>query len=232
MGIVGVIPAAGKATRLDGLPKYLLPTGESFLLDTLCQRMKNAGVDRILIAANPENRGVIERYAPDECIVISINSRTMSETVLACQEFAGSNHVLFGMPDTWWQREEQLYKLLLDPLVKHKQPVSVAVWKARPEQTQKIGMVATATRKVDSRTILEITDVVDKPAKTDLTYGWGAMAWSVDFWKHINADDPHVGYAIQRALARGVMVEAIPCIGNYYDCGTRKEYFQAVRNFS
>lgn len=231
MGVVGIIPAAGKAERIDGLPKYLLPTGDSFLLGELCRKMTFAGADQLLIGANPANRALVEQYAPDNSLVYGVNSRNMSETVLAARNWAADRQVLFGMPDTWWSGGMGLYPTMLNVLAKGAQ-VAVAVWHVVPSQTTKLGMVEIARAKAPGweAEVSVITDIEDKPAKTKKHSAWGAIAWAPAFWEHINADDPHIGYALQRAMARGVTVHAVPMWNSeYYDCGTREEYFSFVR---
>jgi UTP-glucose-1-phosphate uridylyltransferase len=231
-GIVGLIPAAGKAERIDGLPKYLLPSKDGFLLEELCDRMLAGGAEQILIGANPENRAIIERYAPKEAVVYSVNTSNMSQTLLAARTWCGNRNVVFGMPDTYWTP-----KYIFDGMVEAlgEVPVAAACWRARDDQlVGKLGMVRIEYKFLDKGYTVQtpvITDVVDKPARVTYKDAWGALAWRPEFWDCVQVGDAHIGYAIQRALARQMTVRAMMQEGSYWDCGTRAEYFRLARFF-
>jgi len=73
-----------------------------------------------------------------------------------------------------------------------------------------------------------ITEIIDKPINSDLDYGWGAMVWTPEFWQYIKPEDPHVGFALQRAIEAGELVRAHNFPGKYYDCGTPDEYYECI----
>lgn len=217
---IGIIPCAGHATRLYGLPKYLLPLQDSYLLAIVVRRMQAAGVKRVYIGANGENAEFVRRYAPEGCSVYVVNSKTMSETILAAQRYVGDEDVLFAMPDTWW--EGNLLSGISGTLQRGADPVVVGICAARPEQKYKVGMCA-----IDAAGY--ITGLVDKPAATAYTYLWAGIGWKAAFWDYIHADDLTIGYALQRALAAGVRLAASVTDGHYYDCGTIDEFAQCMR---
>jgi UTP-glucose-1-phosphate uridylyltransferase len=231
-GIVGLIPAAGKAERIDGLPKFLLPSKDGFLLEELCDRMLAGGAEQILIGANPENRAIIERYAPKEAVVYSVNTSNMSQTLLAARTWCGDRTVLFGMPDTYWTP-----KYIFDGMLSRldKLPVIAACWQARDDQLiGKLGMVRIENKFLDKSFEMQvpvISDVVDKPNRVIYKSVWGALAWKPEFWDCVQPGDAHIGYAMQRALARQMIVGAAMQPGSYWDCGTRAEYFRLARFF-
>jgi UTP-glucose-1-phosphate uridylyltransferase len=231
MSVVGVIPVAGKAERMDGLPKFLLPTRDGYLLDELVDRMLAGGAEQILIGASADNRAILERYAPPEALVYTVNSRNMSETVLAARRWCGNANVIFGMPDTYFT-PKFIYAAMVENLDKF--TAMAACWKVRDDQIGKLGMVRIDQKFLDkgftSQTPV-IGDVIDKPSKATYQHAWGALAWKPEFWDCISAGDAHVGYAIQRALARQLVVGASVEQGDYYDCGTRTEYFRMLRGF-
>lgn len=219
--MIGLIPCAGHATRLHGLPKYLLPLGDSYLLAILVRRMQAAGVAHVYIGANRENYDLVEHYAPEGCTVYLVNSKTMSETVLAARKYAGDSDVLFGMPDTWWQ-DETVYKKLSLVTEPSYRPVELALFGTRSDQRNKLGMCELGDYST-------VTCIVDKPNRTNLTLAWGAMAWRQSFWAYINSDDPHIGYAAQRAVNASGLVGGHVMRDDYYDCGTPDEYFACIR---
>lgn len=215
--MIGLIPAAGHAERLHGLPKFLLPIGDSYLLDILVRRMQAAGISRILVGANSENFDLVCRYAPD-CTVYCVDSQTMSETVLAAREyFDVDEDVYFGMPDTYWPMDGD-FRALGNHLFGAQ--IAVGLWYTDPVDRPKRGMC-----EIDG---WQVRQVVDKPAATELSEGWGILAWKPDFWRFIAPDMPHVGYALQGAIDAGLQVDAVRLGGKFWDCGTLDEYHDCL----
>jgi hypothetical protein len=103
----------------------------------------------------------------------------------------------------------------------------VALFETRPEQRSSLGMCEVAFDAEDEQ--LHVIHVDDKPDNTHLHLAWGCLAWQPGFWQYIHANDPHVGYALARAVAAGVKVRAYLAYGAYWDCGTSAEYFTLIR---
>lgn len=216
--MIGLLPAAGNASRIYGLPKYLLPLPGGYLLQRHTNLMKDAGMSTIMVGTNPDNIGLIYDYVDSDVFVYLANQReTMTETVLSSGYQMDA--ILFGMPDTYIE-DVQVYQKLHDA-IEDGADVAVALFKARPDQHQQGGMCRVANGR--------IINVVDKPKQTDLEYIWGALAWRPVFWDYLKPDDPHVGYALPRAIAAGLDVRAVMCEGNYWDCGTTERYFECIR---
>ncbi len=221
--MIGIIPIGGSAERMNGLPKFLLPVGDSFLLAWLCGQMADVRSNAIMLGVKKNYQDLvrnsilapINRYA----WYYEADTKTMSETVLlALDEFAISNEtVLFGMPDTYWT-DENVYETLIDNM--NDAIVNVAVWYTPPHHRSKRGMC-----EIHRHRILE---VIDKPLATDLTWGWGAMVWEPEFWQYIKPEDPHVGFALQRALDANELIFNHTFPGKYYDCGTPDEYYECI----
>lgn len=223
--MIGIIPAAGKAERFDGLPKALLPIPQGTLIETLYVRMM--AVSTCWHAAIGTNRTTYAFLRQREYISASVykaETETMSETVLTARQYVnGDEPVIFGMADTYFDDAEAFVKLqtaLLDGA-----DVAVGVFQTRPEQRHKLGMVDFAPDG-------EVLRVVDKPAETKLTWAWGVLAWKPRFWNLLSAKDPHVGYALPRALAAEMDVRAVKMDGGYWDCGTPDEYFSLIRHLT
>jgi glucose-1-phosphate thymidylyltransferase len=214
---IGLIPCAGTATRIRALPKYLLPIPYGFLLsrlETLMEEHVNYG----LVMTNNSNFELIANYAASS-VYVADNYGTMTQTVLSSQaHMQPDENVLFGMPDTYIE-DDQCYPKLAAALEDGAQ-VAAALFYARPEQHKKVGMCAVALNQV--------VDVIDKPQETGLTWLWGALAWQPVFWEHMRPDDPHIGYALPRAIAAGLDVRAVKMVGGYWDCGTYEGYSELV----
>lgn len=216
--MIGLMPAAGYATRLQGLPKQLLPVGETTLLGRMTAQMVDGGANRVYAIANSRNWGILSTCAPDGLDVHMHNSRTMAETVLEGRKLAGSEPVLFGMPDTYVQ-EPGVFGIIAEMV--QEADLVVGMFETRPEQRSSLGMVA--PWGVRPR-------VIDKPTDPGpLQYAWGILAWNAPFWDFIKKEMNHVGDAINPWEAvhpdRTVFV-LLP--GLYWDCGTFEEYAHLI----
>lgn len=215
--MIGIIPCAGTATRIHGIPKCLLPVTDGYLLGNLVNRMQEVHAQP-LIATSPENVSIVEKYSKTAFVHVAKNYKTMSETVLSCRLYADDQSVLFAMPDTHVE-DDQCFPKLIAALDNGAQ-VAVALFRARPRQHLKAGMCDTRNNQV--------VTVIDKPAETKFTRLWGALAWKPVFWQYIEPADPHVGYALPRAIAVGLDVRAVRMDGHYFDCGTFEEYAELI----
>lgn len=104
---LAVIPAAGKASRMRGLPKFCLPCDlES---TTLIERHVFSCIeshDKTVIAVRPGNLDIIGTLSlPPEVGIIEIETDTMSETVLKIASMYESKLLSVFMPDTYFLGE-------------------------------------------------------------------------------------------------------------------------------
>lgn len=221
MSIVGVLPAAGQATRLNGLPKFLLPIPEGNLLDWHCKQMRAASAERVLVGTSWVNSALVAQHAPNGTEQYLVSTKTMTETVLAARRKAGEADVLFGMPDTYFESPNIYSALAANP---HEADVVVALWIIRPEQRGQLG-------QCDIDNDMNITTVIDKDPTCEFVLTWGALYWKPTFWKFIKPDMPHVGYALQPAIDAGLNVKGTIFLTNYHDCGTFESYARLCSTF-
>lgn len=197
MTIIGLIPAGGRATRMYGLPKYLLPTPDGTLLDVLRRRMVKAGIVHI--------------------DTIYDEGATVCEALIGAAMKWEKGNTIFAMPDTYWTDEITIEKLLVT--LNKGADVAVGVWRIRPDQRGKLGMCITDRHH-------HLIGVIDKDLDSPLEWAWGAIAWRPEFWDCIRAEDTHLGIALNRAIADGAKVQCVPMAGEYWDAGTPAEYFR------
>jgi NDP-sugar pyrophosphorylase family protein len=239
--MIGIIPAAGSATRMMGIPKMLLPIppNGSVLIDLLIERMKLAGVGEWPEIISSDVVAELIQYHTG-IDLYHAKTKTMSETVLCVKsawEFAIPNYetgkvpipepmppVLFGMPDTYFDDGEAFVKLAA--ALDDGADVAVGLFKARPGQRKKLGMCDITPGYFGGH----ISAVIDKPQETNLVWAWGVLGWKPTFWQYIQAEDPHVGYALPRAIAARLDVRAVRMVGEYFDCGTPDEYFECIEH--
>lgn len=215
-GTIGVLPAAGRAVRMSGLPKFLLPSTPSGtpLLAVHAQAMSES-VRRVSIVTRPIYADLVHSLdLPSNTTVITADTATMSESVLVALE-VHHDRVILGMPDTDIFEDLNPYALLAatDDVAPG---WGVAVWHTKPWQSGRLGSTLLDGSSVKT--------VADKDPERDYGWHWGALSWSCDQDKTILAEDPHVGYALARAIDSGSRGHALRVEGTYWDLGTPSEY--------
>ena len=98
---------------------------------------------------------------------------------------------------------------------------NLACWEIRDSQRGKLGEV-----KINQEN--SVVDMVDKKPDNGYKYSWGALTFNKKLVKYINADEPHIGYAVKNGIDAGEKVFASVVDGKYYDCGTPSEYVELL----
>ena len=218
----GIIPAAGKASRIGGLDKFLLPTGDANLMHRLIALMALPTGAITIMFRYPYQCEMARNhwgYAMDiNCVADPCD--TMSETVLEAHYSTDEFPVLFGMPDTYFEDAQAFTKLRA--AIDDGADLAVGHFETRPEQRASLGICAMKDNG-------ELYKVVDKLPSNVHTRAWGVLAWRPSFWEHIDAATPHIGYAINPAIEAGLRVVPVAMDGRYWDCGTIDEYAHMLR---
>lgn len=220
--MIGIIPAAGRAERMGGIPKFLLPVPGGFLLERLIADMQrnNGALEKLIVIGHSYNIGQIHDNTPKNVTSMIVNTETMSQTILAARRnIPEDSNILFGMPDTYFDSPHAFYALCNH--LSMGADVAVGLWYTDLKYRSKRGMCEVQDGRV--------TRVIDKPIETDLTEGWGILAWKPSFWSFIKPEMPTVGFALQTAIDAGLRVDAVRLSGTFTDCGTPEEYFALIR---
>lgn len=250
--IVGIIPAAGKGSRLYPYPapKELFPIGyQDILIDGKIQKrpkvisqyivenMVNAGAKRLLIVLGKDKEDILEYYGDGSRFGVEIaylyqeKLLGMPYAINIARNWVSQSVVVFGMPDTIIEPKDAFKKLYL-----HHQEgnCDLTLGLFRAENPSKFGMV-----ELDARG--NIIFIVDKPVKTELTYMWGCACWSHGFTELIDKyllNNPYSGKEIAlgdifyQAVKDKMAVKAL-CFddGKYIDIGTSEELDIALKKF-
>lgn len=219
---VGILPVAGKATRIQGLPKYLLPVPGGYLLERMLSRM---GVP-CYIGANPDNAALLNSYKRPEDHVYQVASLTMMETILTARPLVGDEPVLMGMPDTYWTDDSVFHRL--SDHINNGVICTLAVWLVGADMASRLG-VCIPKFKYD---VSPLGRIENKQPQHEQQFVWGAMAWTSAFWQYIQPEDIHPGIAIHRALAQGIDIPLYFASGHYYDNGIPDDYFRCIRELT
>ena len=220
----GLIPASGAASRMRGIPKFLLPCDEDYL--TLLERHVSNMLEyckMVWIPTRPDLTILIESLGitSERVVVIPMVTKSMTETILKVTAISSATEFMLCMPDTYFEGELPYKNLsILEGELK------LACWEIRPEQKGKLGQIQFESKDFNSRVI----DSKDKDISCTFDFSWGAMSFKRDLLEIGNPEMPHTGYLIKPAIELGFDVRGFVVKGNYFDCGTPKEYLQMLRN--
>jgi glucose-1-phosphate thymidylyltransferase len=115
MAVVGVLAAAGYATRLQPLDcsKEVLPVAGKPIIQYIVDRMQVAECDEIRIVTREEKTDVIEYGEAIAARVILARPPTVTQSYAAgIQTLAPDDIVLIGWPDTLWEPRDGYVRLL------------------------------------------------------------------------------------------------------------------------
>ena len=221
----GILPAAGLATRMRGLPKFLLPCDDSYT--TLIERHITKMLDvceTVWIPTRPEQTILLESLglSSDRVVIVPMTTLTMTETVMRVCSISGATRFLMVMPDTYFSGE-QPYEYLSNETSE----MNLACWAIRQEQLGKLGQVL--IQDIPDGQVLESRD---KDPRCEWPHSWGAMAFNRSAVSFAKPEMPHTGYMIPNLLESGVKVSAKVLDGSYFDCGTPREYLQMLELIS
>ena len=215
----GILPAAGQASRMRGIPKFLLPCDEKYttLLEYHCEMMLQK-CELVWIPTRSEFVHLIEslKLPPDRVVVIPMNTGSMTETVMRILGIAKANQFALTMPDTFFDEGQPL-----DYLDSKTELVELGLIKIRDQQRGKLGQC-----EFDEKG--RVTKIIDKDVKCEIPFAWGALTFSRNLEKFMSSEQPHIGYAVSRSIDAGCEVRSRIIPGNYYDCGTPSEYLSLL----
>lgn len=218
-----LIPAAGLATRMRGLPKFLLPVDKKYttLLENHLLKSINeiTGLKNILIATRPDLVKIIKSldFNYPKLSILEMETNTMNETILKLLEHSKSDYFQLIMPDTYFSGKQPYAKLSSEP-----EFCDLALWEIRPEQRGKLGEV-----EIDLEG--RVKNIIDKNPKSLLKYSWGSLTFNLKLKDYLDPKEPHIGYALSNALNDGKRITTKIIDGKYYDCGTPEEYLDLLK---
>jgi glucose-1-phosphate thymidylyltransferase len=245
--LVGVLPAAGRGTRLGPIPcsKEIMPLGFQPQADAAVawqpvtaielhlEALRRAGVRRVVVIIGETKADVVRyvgdgsRYGVSVAYVYQQQLRGMPFALNLARPWVGQATTLFSMPDTLVTPPDIMARLAEE----HRHRAADVTLGLFPTATpQKFGMVG---RDPSGR----ITAFVDKPAQTELTLMWGLAAWSPRFADFLAADlaarpaaSPELVLSdvFLAALRAGLAIHGVVLDeARYHDIGTPED-FQAV----
>lgn len=223
--ILHIIPAAGKATRFGGIPKFLLPLSkDNFLIKHHASDLliENTNIKKV-IATSSENYDTLKRMNLDVDL-IQIESQTMNETVIKVLEsYPDYDDFLLTMPDTYFS-DNQIVNNLFNKYIEKEKTCSLGLFEIKDFQIGKLGQCKLNGDNVEK--------VIDKDKNCNFEYAWGLIIWNKKFNKFINPKDPHIGYIINPIIKKKYNVSYSISNSQYYDCGTFDEYKKLLNDLA
>jgi glucose-1-phosphate thymidylyltransferase len=235
--VLGIIPAAGAATRLQPLAfsKEMLPVGSvvdehgverpKAVSEFLVERMISAGADRLCVVLSPEKTDIIPYYARHWaasrfCYVVQEHPNGLCDALFrALHVMREDEDVLIGLPDTVWFPVDGFSQLVSGVL-------SFLLFSV--DDARRFDAVLT---EPDGR-VREIRVKSEQPGTRRV---WGAFRMpAVTFrtlhalWSEPGRGDEYVGTLVNAYLARGGQAVGVAAGERYYDVGTVDGYRAAI----
>ncbi len=234
--MLGIVPAAGAATRIQPLAfsKELLPVGSRLdedgverpraVSEYLVERMIRGGADRICFVISPTKTDIIPYYArhPEArrfCYVVQDRPVGLCDAIFRALPLAREDEqVVVGLPDTVWFPTDGLT---------HLPPNDLSFLLFPVEQPERFDAVVTEGDMV--------TEIQVKSPNPATHWVWGAFGMPrrtfVDLhrlWSDVGRGDEYVGTLVNAYLRRGGRALGIPAGERYHDIGTLDGYRAAV----
>jgi NDP-sugar pyrophosphorylase family protein len=217
VAVVGVVPAAGYATRLGAIPcsKEVYPIGGRPVMEYLVERLRLAPCEAIRVVTRPEKADVIEHALRLGASVVLGRPATVADSLLlGVQGLADEDVALLGFPDSLWEPEDG-FRSLLEEL----DGADVVLGCFRSQELERSDVVVvTSSGSVGS--------VHVKPESPPSDLVWGCAAARVEGLRGLR-DHPEPGELFDRLAATG-RVRAVVFDGDFVDVGT-PEALERVR---
>jgi glucose-1-phosphate thymidylyltransferase len=253
--LIGLVPAAGQATRLGVTPcsKEILPVsyvrdGEGHLqpvaaCESLIEKLRRAGTSHtyfVLRAGKwdiPSYLGDGGRFGVHLGYLMMRHPWGQPFTLDAAYPFVKDATVLLGFPDILFEEADAFVRLLEQKRASGAEVVLGLFPARRPEKMDMVQVNETG----------QVLDIVIKPRATDLTETWLIAAWSPEFTGFLNefvarrlreearmhpdGREYYVGDVMRAAMSEGMSIDTVRFAeSEYIDIGTPDELFEAVRN--
>lgn len=252
--VIGLIPAAGLATRLSPLPfsKELFPIGfgadnksHNLIPKVVChyllEKMRLAGITRAYVIIREGKWDVPNYFGDGSRLDMRLAYLMMGlpygvpYTLDQAHPFVEDAIVAFGFPDIFFESDQAFVQLLAHQEAK-KMDVVLGLFPS--DQPQKVDMVVLAEDGGIER-------IVIKDQQSDLRYSWGIAVWTPvfsDFMhqylaeskeKAIHRPELFMGDVLNKAIQEGIKVEGVFISDKpFLDIGTGDDLLKAVRRWS
>ena len=251
--LVGLIPAAGYATRISPLPasKELFPIGfrkvqlesgiqlhpkviSHYLLDNMFQ----SGTRKVYIVLRRDKTDIMDYYGDGKkfgghiAYLADDNVRGMPYTMDVAWPWLQGNTVLFGMPDTIFTPADAFSRLLAQHHATNAD-VTLGIFPTNcPEKLCPVELDESA----------RVLTMIDKPAHAHIRNTWGCGCWDHKFTEFMHNYLEPASVSDRTAVLADVFLAALEqglsifglffAEGEYIDIGTPDDLAMAVKRFN
>jgi glucose-1-phosphate thymidylyltransferase len=233
--MLGLIPAAGAARRLQPLPfsKELLPVGSQLkdgserpraVSEFIVERLINGGATRLCFVVAPRKLDIITYYGASVdgvpvCYAIQPEPTGLCDAIFRGVPFAAPQEsIAVGLPDTVWFPADGLARL-------PERELSFLLFQV--EEPQFFDAVVTDEHD-------RVLEIQAKSAAATTDWIWGAFRGRADVFRQLQAlwcergrRDEYLGPLVNEYIARGARVTGIRAGTSYVDVGTVTGYRRA-----
>jgi glucose-1-phosphate thymidylyltransferase len=241
---IGVIPAAGLGTRLLPLayPKELLPITYTDrdgtvvprpVLQASLDQMRRAGVRECVVVIAEWKLELVRVFGDGAAVGVSLAyvvrgvPRGLSDALDAARPWLRDRDACLALPDTLIAPDDAMARVCAE---RERSRADLVLGVFPTDHPEQLGPVRVGGDGA-------VTEVLDKPASTDLRNTWGMAVWSPGFTELLARevaaapDDakPVLGAVFQRAIDSGMKVRAVPFPdGQFVDVGTSAGLAEAL----
>lgn len=222
VAIVGILPAAGYATRLQPLDcsKEVYPIGGRPVMDYVVERMRLGGCTRLRVVTRPEKEDVIlhaEQLGAD--VVLGHPDTVGASFAAALRGLPADDIVLIGWPDTLWEPEWGYRPLVA--AVEGGHEAALGLFRIDPADLPRSDVV---TFDGERGRVLKI-DI--KPAHPASPWVWGCAAARAGALSELGRE-AWPGAYFDRLCREGIAVVGVPLSDVWLDVGTKASLERAV----
>jgi glucose-1-phosphate thymidylyltransferase len=250
--VIGLLPAAGQATRIAPLPcsKELYPIGFRSVADGkgirpkvaahyLLEKMRRAGITKVYIVLR-EGKWDIPSYFGDGSMLdmnlaylMTASSLGPPYTLDQAYPFVRNKLVAFGFPDIIFKVEDAFERLLS---CQSQTGADVVLGLFRAPRPSEVDMV-----DIDRQG--RVSSISIKPPETDLRYTWSLAVWTAAFSLFMHRylrfekpkriakhSEPSVGHVFQAAIRADLHFNSVMFDDDtWVDIGTPEDLVKATR---
>lgn len=212
--LIGVIPAAGHARRLQPIEvsKEMLPVGGRPVVSYLVERLRTAGPDTIRLVTRPEKADLVAWATASRLEVVLSEPPFVTSSLLdGLLEVADDAIVITGFPDTLWEPLDAFAQLA--ERVRGGSDIALGLFEtSEPERCDIVELDAEGA----------VTRIVVKPVSPTGSITWGCFAARAGALQPMRDWEEPGDYFDD--VCRSIMVTGTRFPGPYEDIGTREAF--------
>jgi hypothetical protein len=199
---IGLLPASGSASRLNGIPKFMLPIPGGTLLSRHIDQMLQV-CDEVRISTRKAWIPLLNQLdLPSGVKIYEIEPSTFSNAI---QQMADKGRLLIGMPDTYISSTNHY-----ESMIKSDGDVVLAGFNCPQYLHGAVG-------QFEADEYGNVFDLKDKEEGCTYSRMWGAMLLNT---VQIDGSLDNPSHQIMNWIREGKSVKAVNCNGSYVDAGT------------